>query len=534
MKKQLPFLAMLSLLTIGGPLSAQRFNSEIFTGVNITHNVIFGFNYSGIPTDDDATGHSVPIPGVTVYDDTLRADVYEPIGDTMAMRPVVIVLHTGSFLPPFYNGQTTGQRIDSAVVEMCKQFARRGYTAIAPDYRLGWNPQALGAPGQEIRTGTLLQAAGRSVQDIKACVRFFRNNALNGGNTWHIDDQKIILGGLGTGGYIALAYATIDTYADVSIPGKFTATVDNSSYGFMADSSYFAMSLWGDIDGYGGLPFFNNSGNTPGIANDIHFAFNMGGALADSSWLRAGDVPMVCFHPSRDPFAPYDIGNVVVPVTGDFVIEAFGSYYVVHRADSLNNNALFQSLAWSDPYSLRANQVNDGNDGLFPFDLPPNIAVPIDQAGPWEWWDSTTVYAICTGLLGFTMGHTDSILANSWATNPDMSKMKALTYIDTVMNYLNPRISIALALPTGLSHVERSQNILTAYPNPASDRVRLRFPAGRLESVELFDIGGRRVYARDGIRATEVILPLEQLVPGMYLIKAQTDRGEATLKLAIH
>ena len=533
MKKQLHTLLVLSLIAVS-PLFAQRFNSEVFPGVNVTHNVIFGFNYSGIPTDDDGTGHTVPLPGVTVYNDTLRADVYEPVGDTMAARPVIIVLHTGSFLPVFYNGQTTGQRIDSAVVEMCKQFARRGYTAIAPDYRLGWNPQALGAPGQEIRTGTLLQAAGRSVQDIKACVRYFRNNALSGGNTWHIDEQKIILGGMGTGGYIALAYATIETYADVSIPGKFTATVDNSSYGFMADSSYFAKSLWGDIDGYGGLPFFNNSGNTPGVSNDIHFVFNMGGALADSSWLRTGDVPMVCFHPSLDPFAPYDIGNVIVPVTGDFGIEAFGSHYVVHRADSLNNNALFQSLAWNDPYSLRANQVNDGNDGLFPFEQPPNPFIPtLEQAGPWEWWDSTTVYFICTNLLGFTMGRTDSILTNSWATNPNMSKAKALTYIDTIMNYLNPRISIALALPTGVAQVEQRENILTAYPNPAHDRVRLNMPAGRMESVVLYDVSGRRVYEQAGMRASEFILPLQGLSPGIYFIKAQTDRGEATLKLTI-
>ena len=32
---------------------------------------------------------------------------------------------------------------------------------------------------------------------------------------------------------------------------------------------------------------------------------------------RAGDVPMVCFHPVTDPFAPYGDGTVIVPTTGD-------------------------------------------------------------------------------------------------------------------------------------------------------------------------------------------------------------------------
>src|SRR5205085_7297802 len=109
--------------------------------------------------------------------------------DVLPNRPTVIMIHTGSFLPIFYNMQPTGSRNDSAIVTMCKQFARRGYTAIAVDYRAGWNPAATGAAGQEIRTGTLLQAAGRGVQDLKACVRFFKNNAA----TYHVDVDKIIL-----------------------------------------------------------------------------------------------------------------------------------------------------------------------------------------------------------------------------------------------------------------------------------------------------------------------------------------------------
>ena len=530
MKKFLLTAILFLLSSFSVQIFAQRFISEVFTSTTVTQNVTFGWTISIIPTDDDPTGHSIPIPGATVYNDSLRCNIYEPVGDTMAARPTVIMIHTGSFLPVFYNGQTTGQKLDSAITEMCRQFARRGYTAIAVDYRAGWNPVST---DQEVRTGSLLQAAGRGIQDLKACVRYFRNNALNGGNTWHIDERKIILGGMGTGGYIALGYATVDDYAKITLP-KFTATVDNLAYGFMADSGYFAASVWGDIDGYGGLPFMNNSGNTPGIANDVAFAFNMGGAMGDSSWLDAGHVPMVCFHPMNDPFAPYNIGPVIVPTTGGFVIEAFGSYYVVDRADSLNNNAAFQNNTWTDPYTVRANMLNNGNDGLFPFDLPDPPGPVTGQAGPWEWYDSTTVYAICMGLLGFTQGHTDTIWYSSLATNPDMSRNKGIAYIDTVMGYLNPRISASLGLPTGIHGVPGNELMVKVFPNPSNGHVTCEMNGmGRIDKVEMFDARGQKVYGKDNISGTEFVLNSAGLTRGMYIVKIQTDKGEVVRKISL-
>src|SRR5678815_394965 len=140
MKKTLLNLSLFVLFLSVTQVYGQRYVTEVFSGVSVTQNVMYGWNISVIPSDDDTAGHTIPIPGAKVYNDSLRADIYQPVGDTMAARPTVIMLHTGSFIPIFYNEQTTGQRIDSTIVEMCKQFARRGYTAIAIDYRKGWNP----------------------------------------------------------------------------------------------------------------------------------------------------------------------------------------------------------------------------------------------------------------------------------------------------------------------------------------------------------------------------------------------------------
>src|SRR6185436_8334048 len=137
--KKLLLIVCIALVSFS-TFAQTRYLDEIFTDVTVTTNVIYGQNYGFI------TGAPVLQP--------LVMDVYEPTGDTFPNRAVVIYLHTGSFLPILFNGTTTGDMHDSATVEMCKQFARRGYVAISMDYRVGWNPQSADI---NVRKGTLLQ-----------------------------------------------------------------------------------------------------------------------------------------------------------------------------------------------------------------------------------------------------------------------------------------------------------------------------------------------------------------------------------------
>ena len=525
MKKILHALFFLMLLSCSAPLFAQRYLTEIFSSVSVTSNVVYGNNNSVIRTPEDPVGFH-PTAGLTLYHDTLVADVYEPVGDALAARPTVIMIHTGSFLPIFYNGQPTGAKTDSTLVEMCRRFARRGFTAISMDYRFGWDPVAL---TQQIRKGTLLQAAGRGIQDAKACIRYFRNNALNA-NTYHIDETNIILGGMGTGGYIALGVATLEGNADISIP-KFLASPPNDpAHGFTAGVTFFDSTLWGNTDGYGGS--LNVSSNTPGVSNAVSFVFNCGGALADSSWLRSGDVPMVCFHVVNDPFAPYADGTVIVPTTGDPVVDVSGSYTIVRRADSLMNNLSFQNNNWTDPYTVRANQVNQGHDGLFPFYLPSPGPPLFGQAGPWEWYDSSTVYFICRNVLGFTAGKTDSLWYGSFATNPDMSRNKGMAYIDTIMGYTIPRIFPQLV---GVNDMARLEKSVSVYPNPARNYFYIRSSNGSapMKHVGIHDITGRLIKSFDKINGETLMVDTRSFDAGMYLLKISFDTGEVIKKITL-
>ena len=97
-------------------------------------------------------------------------DVYQPSGDTETSRPLVLVFHTGNFLPNVLNGQISGTKKDSSVVEICTQLARRGYVAASVDYRVGWNPLASTQPERALG---LIQAAYRGLQDGRNAIRYF-------------------------------------------------------------------------------------------------------------------------------------------------------------------------------------------------------------------------------------------------------------------------------------------------------------------------------------------------------------------------
>ncbi len=518
MKKNLQTIILCALFLATTSGYAQRYVSEIFSTVDSTQNIVYGSNYSfltGVPTLQP-----------------LIFDLYKPAGDVATNRPLVIMIHTGSFLPAIINQTPTGNLRDSATAEMCRRFARRGYVVASMDYRAGWNPTATGSAGQDIRTGSLLQAVGRALQDVRACVRYFKKDFATNGNSFGIDTSKIILGGQGSGGYVALASTTIHDTLEVWKP-KFFAATDNATYGFAAGASYWLSFIWGDFDGNGGNPAYNNSGNSPGYSGNVAMMFNLGGAMGDSTWIGAGDVPMLAFHVVGDPFAPYTDGTVVVPTTGDPVVDVSGSHTVMRKATELGNNDAFNSYNYGDSFSARADLINDGYDGLFPF----YMSISQAQAGPWEWFDSTTTvnYAIAYNL-GSTAG--TAIYQNAKLTNPDMSMAKGMAYIDTIMGYACPRISKALGLGVGINEIDHLQNAVSVYPNPASSSAFLKLEAGIKETnvvVTVSDISGRIINVVEWNASQSRILPLDlkNYSKGVYLVNAVSKTFISNRKLVV-
>lgn len=524
MRKKLQLVATLCLLAVSfnGFSQNERYLTEVFTSVTVTSDVTYGNNISNSILTG---GNSVPTD--------LKMDVYQPTGDVLTARPLVIVLHTGSFFPRIANKQPTGSKTDSAVVEMCTKFAKRGYVAVAADYRLGWNPTALGTAGQDIRTGTLLNAVYRAIQDAKNCVRFFKEDKATV-NTFKIDTMKIAVGGLGSGGYIALAYASLNQVSEIQL-GKF---IDNSANPV---APYINQTASGNFDGTNTTSL--NTANYPSHTSTINMVFNVGGAIGDSSWIQAGEVPIVGLHCTEDANAPYKTGAVIVPTTGDFVVEASGSYDVIRMVNkpSINNNAIFNSSTYNDVYTSRANMVNDGLEGLFPFVTPAPGATTCgtltetEQGSPWDWWNEATFIAQYNGYSSTTDGAGLNCAAK--LSNPDMSATKGRKYIDTIQGYLNPRMVCALGLAEcSVVGIKENVNVsdITIFPNPSSTEINFSVNGSTtIKSVELYDVTGRMVKQIVGLNTQKYTIQREGLSTGLYITKIQLNKGSISKKIIL-
>ena len=537
MKTTLQSVFIIALLSLGLSVSAQdRYLDDVFPTVTVTSDVIYAINISVIPA----------LIGLPPGPDTLKCDIYEPDGDTETNRPVIILAHTGSFLPPVVNGQATGSKSDLSIVEQCNRWAKKGYVAVAMDNRLGWLPTSA---DQNVRTSSLLQAAYRGIQDAKAMVRYMRMTEATG-NPYGIDESKIVLGGQGTGAYISLGYATLSDESELYLP-KFMDLTDPSN-----PTPYVYPPVYGNIDGtdstyapiydstgaiVGSMPF--NIPNNLGYSSEINMAFNLGGAIADISWLEAGDVPIVSFHCEKDPYAPIDTGDVIVPTTGDFVVEVMGSRTVQMMQNMYNNNSYGAWSYISDNITTAANSNNDGNDGLYIFKTPaPSTAANVygqfdeEQGSPWDWWDNATydqMFMAVNPILPDGSNTPSGFgAANSILGNPNMSATNGNLYLDTIQGYLNPRMYLTLGLGTALSINELIAQTTEIYPNPAKNVLNIVSYTVGIDKVNIYNVNGQLVLNTD-INNNQKTINISSLESGIYIVDILSENTSVKRKLII-
>ncbi len=156
------------------PTMDDRYRLPVFEDVEVVHDVVFR-------RTADASGASVD----------LTLDVYEPAGDTLEERPVVVWLAGGWF------GRGQAQDMQS----YAEAFARRGYVSVTMGYRA--RPGLLCCPTDDIEGVTA--AVADATEDAAAGVRWLRDHA----DEYGIDPDAIAVGGAQGGAAAAFGLAHV-------------------------------------------------------------------------------------------------------------------------------------------------------------------------------------------------------------------------------------------------------------------------------------------------------------------------------------
>jgi Secretion system C-terminal sorting domain len=489
----------------------RRYLEPVFPQVSAT-TVIYGQNFTVLPL----------VAGGRPARQPLVARVYAPVGDTDTKRPLIIYLKTGNFFPFPANGSCGGTVNDSSNVEFATRLAKMGYVVAVADYRGGWNPTANDPiTGELTRRFTLINAAYRGLQDVRTCIRYFRRNVAELGNQFGVDPDKIVVWGQGTGGYLSLATAYLNTYNEIVTTGdplKFTIPTpagpvpmvlqpyNGDIYGnppapltvCLVDATYSALS--------GGVFLAGDTLCVPnhvGYSSDFNLAVNMGGALGDSTWMDPGEMPLISFHNPADEFAPCftDILNVPTANGPLPVMEVSGSCEMQAYADKYGLNEIFNTIpAGADPYG---DVSLSSHVGYYPF-----VNTPNNSASPWEWTKVPTTPptpADCNG-----------------------DAASSRLYIDTIIGFYAPRACVALALGCNFVSIKEINDFevgLKVAPVPAVDAVNFVSEKEQMRSIYVYDLNGRLVKAHVEINANSFRMQRNSLPNGLYVAEVRYDAG---------
>ena len=249
--------------------SSQRYAEPVFDEVNVIRDIPFS---SAIKE-----GETSPT--------TLFLDFYEPQGDTLTARPLVITVFGGAFV--------AGSRDYADMVAYCTRLAQHGYAAASIDYRLLslWN----------INATSLIRDAYMAAQDVSSAIRFFKYHC----DEYRIDPEQVFLLGNSAGSIAILCELFMD---EDERPAE---TFEESDLGPMHSSGF---------EEYAGI--------SPAVAGAIP---QWGGVMDLDVISEEEYVPLCMIHGTDDTNVPYDSGYCYNGMLPGVMPYMYGSHPIAGR-----------------------------------------------------------------------------------------------------------------------------------------------------------------------------------------------------------
>lgn len=442
----------------------------------------------------------------------LYMDIYQPYGDTLTSRPVMIFAFGGGFVQ--------GSRNDWYVEAVCKYFAQAGYVTAAVDYRIGINPL-------EVITLEFMKIFFRPMQDMRAAVQYFKADYSELGNNYKVDTSKIILGGGSAGAITALMVSYCDKASEMAEMGDITILDDMG--GFYSTSGFY--------DHYNWKPTAT---------------VNVSGALIDADWVEAGDRPLISLHGDADDVVPYKEGAFSFLQPFGFNLQ--GSYLVdsVARAKGVcsylytwegqghpsENKTIEYYKSLVNILMVRMHAVVKGRSFCCALeaDIPGDTTYyqldnPVTLNGQVS-NDSGNAQLMWCGLPCLVASSSSSV-----TFSPDTA-LKQIAFIASEGQCQAGDINVMKeSNSVGISTIDKPTFDFSISPNPADGVSTVSINEGnkidQAFKIEIFDLAGKKVYRNTSSGNHLIRFNAKKLPAGNYMIKLSSGKHFLTKQLVI-
>lgn len=261
MKSKYLFSSLFSLFAITFLFSQNcefsRYTHRVFEEINITSDIEYGMVDPYEPIEINTL-------------EPIYLDFYEPVGDVLEKRPLVVMCFGGAF--------QFGQKEDNDMASWCDSLAHRGYACASISYRLGFNV---------LVERSAYRAVYRALQDLRAAIRFLQEDPNNQG--FQVDPDYIFVGGQSAGAITSIHTAFLNT------------ETDRPPETYASDFS---------VDDGSDLGCLDCSGNSYDQPVSIKGILAMWGAIESLAYIDAEEqTPILTVHGSLDPIVPYNTGS---------------------------------------------------------------------------------------------------------------------------------------------------------------------------------------------------------------------------------
>ncbi|MGB0367902.1 MAG: carboxylesterase family protein [Flavobacteriales bacterium] len=434
-------------------------------------------------------------PYGSFFNQPYHLDIYEPEGDTLSARPVVVFQFGGGYL--------IGDKLFPPAPSYCPMWAELGYVCVSINYRLGFSA---------LNSGSAERAVYRGVQDLQAALRFLCEYS----EEYRIDTDKILVTG-NSAGAISTLHSTFmePNQAPTSYQG-FGIGLDSYNLGGVFDS---------------GNNYWNNE--------EVHAAGIIcnWGAILDTNFI--GDapddlVPTIMFHGTEDNVVHYDEG---APFDSPFFPVLLGSEPMNTRFGNTNIPHKFVPLvgAAHEPELLNGAYndtiVKESTAFMYQHVLQPEIFSVSGNQNPLI--NSTELYTVtanepiihlCVSLNNGTVVSSNlNEFEIGWnATGHDTIQVIAG---NSILAYDTILIPVFIDAAIG---VQERESIVSAkvYPNPFSDITTIQLN-GKIEldsTLTLNDLRGRVAYSKP-VASNTIAVSSGEIGNGFFLLQIEDKSG---------